>query len=57
MKQLRKPTRAQKILMQKRKIKPEDWMVERENPDHLVLVHRLFNGTKKILPKEHRYEG
>lgn len=52
MKQLRKPTRAQKILMQKRKLNPADWMVERETPDHLVLVHRHFNGTKKILPKE-----
>jgi hypothetical protein len=52
MKQLRKPTRAQKILMQKRKLKPEDWMVERETPEHLVLVHRHFNSTKRLLPKE-----
>ena len=30
-------------------------MVERETPDHLVLVHRLFERTKKILPKEKKY--
>jgi hypothetical protein len=55
MKQLRKPTRAQKILMQKRKLKPEDWMVERETPEHIVLVHRYFNSTTRILPKENKY--
>jgi hypothetical protein len=55
MKQLRKPTRAQKILMQKRKLKPEDWMVERETPEHIVLVHRYFNSTTRILPKENNY--
>lgn len=54
MKQLKNPTRAQKILMQKRKLRPEDWLVERENQEELVLVHRHFTGTKRIIPKGER---
>lgn len=52
MKQLKNPTRAQKILMQKKKLNPADWMVERESESHIVLVHRHFNSTKRLLPKE-----
>ena len=54
MKQLKNPTRAQKILIQKRKLNPADWLVERETPEELVLVHRYFNGTKRIIPKGER---
>lgn len=54
MKQLKKPTREQMKLLQKRKLKPEDWMVERDTPEELVLVHRYFNGTKRIIPKGER---
>ena len=54
MKQLKNPTRAQKILIQKRKLKVEDWLVERETPEELVLVHRRFNGTKRIIQKGER---
>lgn len=54
MKKLKNPTRQQKILMQKRKLRPEDWMVERDTPEELVLVHRHFSGTKRIIPKGER---
>jgi hypothetical protein len=52
MKQLKKPTRQQKILLQKRKMNPRDWMVERDTPEKLVLVHRHFNGTRREIYKE-----
>lgn len=57
MKQLKKPTRAQKILMKQKRMNPEDWMVERDTPEKLVLVHRHFNTTKKIIHKgEPKYD-
>ena len=55
MKKLRNPTREQRKLIEKRKLKPEDWMVERDTPEELVLVHRHFNGTKRIIPKGENY--
>lgn len=56
MKQLKKPTRAQKILIQKKRMNPADWMVERDTPEEMVLVHRHFLGTRKIIHKETHYE-
>jgi hypothetical protein len=52
MKQLTKPTRQQKILLQKRRMNPSDWMVERDTPKELVLVHRHFNNTRRAINKE-----
>lgn len=52
MKQLKKPTRSQKILLQKKKLNPADWMIERDTPEQLVLVHRHFDRVKKIIHKE-----
>ena len=52
MKQLKKPTRSQKILIQKKKLKPEDWMVERDTPEEMVLVHKHFSNTRRIIQKE-----
>lgn len=51
MKQLKKPTRAQKQLLLKRKLKPEDWMVERDTPELMILVHRHFNSTRRTIYK------
>lgn len=52
MKQLKKPTRSQKILLTKKKLNPADWMIERDTPEQLVLVHRHFDRVKKIIHKE-----
>lgn len=51
MKQLKTPTRSQKQLLQKRKLNPADWMVERDTTEHLVIVHKHFDRVKKIIPK------
>ena len=45
-----KPTREQRKLMEKWKVNTQDWLVERETNNELVLIHRNFN-TKKIIPK------
>lgn len=52
MKQLRKPTREQRKLIQSKRMKPEDWMIERDTPTEMVLVHKHFNGTRRIIHKE-----
>ena len=51
MKKLKKPTRSQKQMMQKRKLNPADWLVERDTTEEMVLVHRHFGRVKKIIPK------
>ena len=51
MKQLKKPTREQKKLIQKRKLNPADWFVERDTPEKMVLVHRHFDSVAKTIHK------
>lgn len=52
MKQLKKPTREQMKLLMQKKLNPDDWMVERDTPEEMVLVHKHFNGTRIIIHKE-----
>lgn len=51
MKKLKNPTRAQKELIQGKKLNPADWLVERDTPDEMILVHRHFNATKRTIRK------
>lgn len=52
MKKLKNPTREQKKQIQKMKLNPADWMVERDTPEKLVLVHRHFDSVTKTIHKE-----
>ena len=51
MKHGKKPTRSQKLLIKQWRLNPENWMVERDTPDQMVLVHRYSDKTRKIIPK------
>ena len=57
MKNGKNPTREQKKLMQKWKLDSSMWLVERDTPTQMVLVHRHFDKTKKIIPKGVREDG
>lgn len=57
MKHGKNPTREQRKLMQKWKLDWRDWLVERETPTQLSLIHRHFDRTKKIIPKGVREDG
>ena len=57
MKHGKKPTREQRKLMTKWKVDTYDWLVERETSTELVLIHRHFDGKKKIIPKGVREDG
>jgi hypothetical protein len=50
MKKLKKPNRAQKAIIKANNINVENWMVERDTSEELVLVHRHTN-TMRIIKK------
>ena len=52
MKKLRKPTREQRKLIQAWGLNPADWLVERDTPDEMALVHRFSDKTTKRILKE-----
>lgn len=54
MKHGKKPTREQRKLLQKWKLDPAMWLVVKDTPTQMLLVHRHFDKTTKIIPK--RYE-
>ena len=57
MKNGKNPTLAQRKLMQKWKLDSSMWLVVKDTPDRMELVHRHFDKTKKILPKGVREDG
>ena len=52
-----KPTREQRKLMQKWKLDSSMWLVVKDTPEKMELVHRHFERTKKIIRKEVRERG
>lgn len=46
-----KPTRTQRQLMEKWKLNSEDWLVVKDEPSKMTLVHRYFDKVTKIIPK------
>lgn len=48
MKHGRKPTREQKKLLRKCGAVPENWLIERDTPREMVIVHRISERTKTI---------
>lgn len=52
MKHGKKPTREQCKLLQKWKLDPAVWLVTKDTPDRMELVHRHSDRTKKIIHKE-----
>lgn len=43
-----KPTVRQAKMMQAKKLKAEDWLVERETPTEMVVVHRYGRAVRVI---------
>ena len=60
MKNGKNPTREQRKLMQKWKLDSSMWLVVKDTPERMELVHRHFrhfDRTKKIIPKGVRDDG
>lgn len=51
MKQGKNPTREQKKYISQKGLYPGDWLVSKDTPTEMVLVHR-FSNVSKVLKKE-----
>lgn len=51
MKQGKNPTREQKRLIDSKGLYSSDWLVSKDTPTEMVLVHRFGTGTR-IIKKE-----
>lgn len=51
MRKKQKPTREQKKLIASWGKDPADWLVERDTPECMVLVHRHSDKTMLTIPK------
>lgn len=47
----KRPTLAQRKLMQKWKLDSSMWLVVKDTPKEMHLVHRHFDKAKRIIPK------
>lgn len=56
MKHGKKPTREQRKLLQQWKLDPAVWLVVKDTPERMELVHRYSDRTKRIIPKGGGYE-
>lgn len=46
-----KPTYEQRKTIQEFKLDPHDWLVVKDTPTEMVLVHRYSNKTTRTIPK------
>ena len=51
MKHGKKPTREQRKLMDKWNVNTQDWLVVKDEPSKMTLVHRHFDNKTKVIPK------
>lgn len=51
MKHGKKPTRNQKKLMAQYRLNCENWLVVKDTPEQMVIVHRHSDQTR-VIPKE-----
>ena len=57
MKHGKKPTREQRKLLMKWKLNSEDWLVVKDEPTQMLLVHRYSDKTTRVIPKGVREDG
>lgn len=51
MKHGKRPTVQQRKLMTKWKLNSADWLVVKDTPEEMLLVHRHFDNRMKTIPK------
>ena len=56
MKHGKKPTAAQRKLIASKNLDPAMWLVVKDMPDKMVLVHRYSDRTTRIIHKGVSYE-
>lgn len=51
MKHGKKPTREQRKLIQAKRLNPENWLIERDTPEKMVLFHKHFDNKTRTIKK------
>lgn len=51
MKHGKKPTREQRKFIKKKGLIPENWLVTKDTPERMELVHRHSDKTRRIILK------
>lgn len=46
-----KPTRAQRKLIERWRLDPQNWLVVKDTPTEMVLVHRHFDTNVRTISK------
>ena len=55
MKHGKKPTVAQRKLIESRRLDPNNWLVVKDTSTEMVLVHRHFDGNTRTIIKGDSY--
>lgn len=48
MKRAKKLTRSQKVFLSKKGLNPENWMVQSEDAENIVFIHKTSKKTRKF---------
>lgn len=51
MKHGKRPTREQRKFLESKRVNTQDWLVSKDTPTEMVLVHKHFDGKMKVVPK------
>lgn len=49
MKHGKRPTRKQKMLLDKLHLNPDNWLVVKDNPMELIVVHKLSGKQRRLV--------
>lgn len=52
MKNPKKPTREQRKFLERNKLNSADWLVVKDTPEMMEIVHRFSDKTVKVIYKE-----
>lgn len=48
MKHLKTPNKKQKIFIKSKKLNPNNWLIERNTEEEMVLIHKVSEKEKRI---------
>ena len=57
MKHGKKPTRSQRIFIRSKRLNPDNWLVVKDTPSDMLLVHRHFDRNIRKIRKAVREDG
>ena len=52
MKHGKRPTKNQSIFIKDHGLNPEDWLVVKDRPEQMELVHRYIDKTRRVIHNE-----